>query len=49
VGILMQSDLKEFVELLIASEVEFVVVGAHAVAFPGPLEPGKCREIGAAH
>ena len=31
----MQSDLKEFVELLIANEVEFVVVGAHAVAFHG--------------
>jgi hypothetical protein len=31
----MQSDLKEFVELLIASEVEFVVVGAPAVAFHG--------------
>jgi predicted nucleotidyltransferase len=31
----MQSDLIEFVELLIANEVEFVVVGAYAVAFHG--------------
>lgn len=31
----LQNDLREFVELLLANKVEFVVVGAYAVAFHG--------------
>lgn len=31
----MQKDLREFVELLLSKKVEFVVVGAHALAFHG--------------
>lgn len=32
---LLQKDLKEFVELLLENNVEFVVVGAYALAFHG--------------
>ena len=31
----LQKDLKEFLELLLSKKVEFLVVGAHAVAFHG--------------
>jgi hypothetical protein len=31
----LQKDLKEFLQLLLSKKVEFVVVGAHAVAFHG--------------
>ncbi len=31
----LQKDLKEFLDLLLSNKVEFIVVGAHAVAFHG--------------
>jgi predicted nucleotidyltransferase len=31
----LQKDLREFVELLLSQNVEFLVVGGHAVAFHG--------------
>ncbi|MCB0322614.1 MAG: hypothetical protein KDD69_03540 [Bdellovibrionales bacterium] len=31
----LQTDLREFIELLLSKKVEFLVVGAHAVAFHG--------------
>lgn len=31
----LQTDLKEFLELLLSRKVEFLIVGAHAVAFHG--------------
>ncbi|MFN8392389.1 MAG: hypothetical protein U0136_18995 [Bdellovibrionota bacterium] len=31
----LQKDLREFIELLLSKKVEFLVVGAHAVAFHG--------------